>query len=364
MVPPATPPPATPPGPAAPPFFHADADRSARVAVIAEIGVNHDGDPRQAARLIDAAADAGAHAVKFQRFRPAALLADDAPLAAYQRRAAADARSLLAPLTLPDAAWPALRQHARRRNVAFVVTPFGVDDARALAGLDVDAVKIASPDAVNPPLLRAAAVLARPLWISTGACEPHELDEAAALAAGGGPGHRPAGALLQCVSAYPTADEHTALGGVAALRARFGDLRVGYSDHTAAEDTGALAVAAGACLLEKHLTHDPAAPGPDHAASLAPDAFARYVTAAVAAATRVGPVRKRVQTPEVDVRRVARQSLCPVRDLPAGHRLSAADLTTRRPGTGVPAAGFDAAVGRRLARPVRGGHPLRPQDLA
>jgi len=339
-------------------FHHATPDRPARVAVIAEVGVNHDGDPATALALTHAAAAAGADAVKFQLFRPERLLSADATLAGYQAGRADSARDLLKKVALDAVALAPLRDAARAAGLAFVVTPFSPADVADLAALDVDAVKIASPDAVNPPLLEAAAGLKRPLWISTGTCAADELDDAARHAAAGD------GALLQCASAYPTPDDAAALGGIAALRQRFPGVRIGYSDHTADEDTGALAVAAGACLLEKHLTHDPAAPGPDHAVSLGPAELGRYVAAAHRAAVRLGPIAKACQPIERDVRTVSRQSLCPARDLPAGHRLGPDDLVVKRPGTGVPAAAYRSTLGRTLARAVAADHPLRPEDLA
>lgn len=345
--------------PPAPDFHHADARRPARVAVIAEIGVNHDGNPATAVELIRAAAHAGADAVKFQLFRPAELLSADAALAGYQAGRAASARDLLDPLSLAPETLARLRDAAHTAGLAFAVTPFSVTDAADLARLGVDAVKIASPDAVNPPLLEAAAGLGCPLWVSTGTCRDDELDDAARHAAA-----TPGGALLQCVSAYPTPDHAAALGGIAALRQRFGHLPVGYSDHTADEDTGALAVAAGACLLEKHLTHDPTAPGPDHAVSLDPDALGRYIAAARRAAVRLGPTTKTCQRIEQDVRTVSRQSLCATRDLPAGHQLVAGDLTVKRPGTGLPAVAYRTTLGRTLSRPVTANHLLVPADLA
>lgn len=339
-------------------FYHASPDRPARIAVIAEIGVNHDGDPATALALIRAAAEAGADAVKFQLFRPERLLSADAVLAGYQEGKAASPRDLLERLALDAVALTPLRDAAHAAGVAFVVTPFSVADVDDLAALGVDAVKIASPDAVNPLLLEAAAGLKRPLWVSTGTCAADELDDAARFATAG------EGALLQCVSAYPTPDDAAALGGIAALRARYPRLRIGYSDHTADEDTGALAVAAGACLLEKHLTHDPAAPGPDHGVSLNPEALGRYVAAARRAAVRIGPVAKACQPVERDVRAASRQSLCAARDLPAGHRLAAGDLVVKRPGTGVPASAYRATLGRTLGRDVAADHLLRPEDLA
>lgn len=333
------------------------------MAVIAEAGVNHDGSLSRALALVDAAARAGADAVKFQCFDPATLLAADAGLADYQRdTGAADAAALLAPLVLPADRWPELAERAAVRGLALVVTPFSPADVETLRPLAeagrLAAVKTASPDAVNPPLLAAAASLGVPMLVSTGAADRDELGPAAATVRGAAAGS----ALLHCVSAYPTPPEAAGLGGIAALRAAFG-LPTGYSDHTAGEATGALAVAAGACVLEKHLTLDRHAPGPDHAASLEPAALGRYIAAAHAAAAALGPVSKRRQPCEADVARVARQSVAAARDLAAGCVLGPADLTVMRPGTGIPAARLGELTGRRLTRAVPAGHLLAADSI-
>lgn len=340
-------------------FHHADVVRGPQVRVIAEIGVNHDGSTDLAKRLMDAALEAGADAVKFQCFDPATLLSGDGALAAYQSGKASDARSMLAALRLTRDDFFALREHARQSELAFVVTPFSVGDVALLADLEVDAVKIASPDAVNPWLLEAAAGLDRPMWVSTGTCDLDELKPAAALLRG----HHADSGLLHCVSAYPTPVEAAQLGGIAALRTAFG-LPTGYSDHTRSTEVGGWAVAAGACILEKHLTHDRHADGPDHAASLEPYEFASYITNVRQAAAAQGATTKTCTDAERDVRVVSRQSLAYARDLPAGHVLERDDLETRRPGTGVAAAEGKCWIGRRLTRSVIAGTLAEPQDTA
>lgn len=339
-------------------FHAADADRPAAVAIVAEIGVNHDGDAAVGRGLIDAAARAGADAVKFQYFHPDRLLSQQAELAGYQRGKAASQRELLKKLALPIEVLAGLVEYTRAAGLAAVVTPFSPNDPSEVAGLGLDAVKIASPDAVNPPLLDAAAALGLPLLISTGTCALGELAYAAALLKR----HRAGGCLLHCVSSYPTPLEDAGLAGIAVLAEQFG-LAVGYSDHTALVQTGGLAVAAGAVVLEKHLTHDPGAPGPDHAVSLDPDQFAAYVGQARAAAVMLGRRVKDAAPIEQDVRRVSRQSVCVVRDLPAGHTLTAEDLTVKRPGTGIPAAELGRVLGKTLARGVVGNNLLAPGDI-
>ncbi|MEX1017877.1 MAG: N-acetylneuraminate synthase family protein [Phycisphaeraceae bacterium] len=340
-------------------FAPATPDAPPRVWVIAELGVNHDGSVERAVALVAAAREAGADAVKVQRFEPGRLLSNQALLAGYQAGRASDARDLLRPLVLELEAMREVRMAAVRAGLAFVVTPFSLGDVAELAELGVDAVKLASPDAVNLPLLRAAAGLGVPMIVSTGTCELDELAPAAAMLGAHGPG----GCLLQCVSAYPTPDAAAALGGITALADRFG-LPAGYSDHTTSTLTGGLAVAAGAVVLEKHLTHDRTAPGPDHAVSLEPADFAAYVEHVRRAVAMLGPRGKRMLDIERDVQHVSRQSLCAVRDLPAGHTLDRTDLTVKRPGVGIPAAALDATLGRRLARAVKANDLLRPTDLA
>ena len=342
------------------PFAHATETAAARVFIVAELGVNHDGDVSRALHLTQAAHRAGADAIKLQVFDPDALMSKACDFAAYQRDSgenAPDPRSMLARLALRDEEMRQVAAAARALGLAVLATPFSLSDVPRVAALGVDAVKIASPDAVNTPLLDTAAALRLPMFIATGTCDEAELDAAAmhALAS--------AGCLMQCVSAYPTADGDAALGGIAALRSRFG-VAVGYSDHTASEHTGALAVAAGACVLEKHLTLDRSAPGPDHAASMDEPGFARYAAAARAAAAAVGPRRKAALPVELDVRRVSRQSVCTTRALPVGATLTVDDLALKRPGTGIPAAQLARVVGRRLARAAAADVPLQPGDLA
>jgi sialic acid synthase SpsE len=310
--------------------------------------------------------------VKFQYFNPDRLVSAEAELAAYQKTSTdhTSLRDLLRPLALDLAELGRLRERARERGLAFLVTPFSVDDCAELKALKIDAVKIASPDAVNTPLLEAAAGLRLPMLISTGACEVDELHPALDAVL------RSRGALLQCVSAYPTPIANAALGGIAHLaewaEADVGEsITVGYSDHTAAVETGAMAVAAGARILEKHLTADRSAAGPDHAASLEPEAFAEYVTQARDAATRrldasvnLNPDdRKTFQAIEWDVRRVSRQSVAARSFLATGHRLRAEDLTTMRPGTGIPARRLGSIIGKTLTTEVHAGHLIPESAL-
>ncbi len=340
-------------------YRQADSTRAGHVGVIAEIGVNHDGCERLGRVLIEAAAEAGADAVKLQLFNPDRLLSRQSRLAGYQAGQAADAKALLRSLALDSEAMGRLGEYVRSLGLKLIVTPFSPGDVDSLKELDVDAVKIASPDAVNTPLLEAVAELGKPMLISTGTCELHELEAAASLLRS----HRAGGCLLQCVSSYPTPNELAALGGIRVLRERFG-LPAGYSDHTQSVQTGALATAGGAVVIEKHLTYDRGASGPDHASSADPGQFAEYVRLIREAQAMLGPSSKRVQPVERDVREVSRQSVAATADLPAGHVLSEADLTVKRPGTGIPAKELKSLIGQSLSRPVQADQLLSADDLA
>ncbi|QDU70696.1 N-acetylneuraminate synthase family protein [Mucisphaera calidilacus] len=343
---------------AKPPFAHATEHDPARVWVIAEIGVNHDGSVDRAAELIRAARDAGCDAVKFQHFSPERLLSAESELAAYQQGTAESAEDLLESLTLNLKQLAELRAAARETDIRFGVTPFSLEDVDEVATLEPDFIKIASPDVVNLPLIDATLGLHRMTLVSTGASELHEIQKAADRLAK----HDAPAALLHCVSAYPAEPRDASLAGIRLLRDAT-NLTTGYSDHTTDVHTGGLAVAAGACLLEKHFTHDTDAPGPDHAASLTPNTMRDYVKHAHAAASALGLARKTVIKEEEDVRRISRQSLCLINDLPAGHRLKSSDLTIKRPGLGMSPARLNDVVGRSLAHAVKANHLLREKDL-
>ena len=302
---------------------------------------------------------AGADAAKFQMFDASMLMSLDSVLAAYQReRGARDPRELLQGLQLAPERLGDLADECVRVGIVPMVTVFSlplVERARAQAW---QAFKMASPDLVNLPLLRAVAGLGRPMVVSTGAATRDEVAQAAGWLA-----PHPELAFLQCTSSYPTRDDRAAIGGMHEIAAITGRV-VGYSDHTASIDTGAIAVAAGASILEKHLTYDREATGPDHAASLDPRQFAAYVQLARRAARMVGAHAKELQDVERDVRRVSRQSLVAARDLPAGHVVTPGDLWVKRPGTGICASRFEEVVGRRLARAVAADRVLDEADIA
>lgn len=326
--------------------------------VIAEIGVNHNGSVERALHLVDAAAQAKADAVKLQLFETDRLLSRAAALASYQREAGAeDPHAMLRALELSVDQMQAIVERAHRHNLHAIVTVFSVELVAQASRLNWNAYKTASPDVINKPLIDALVATDKPLIVSCGAATLDEI-----VRASGWIGDHPH-ILMQCVSAYPAPDESAALAGRCAMRCVDAS-SLGYSDHTSALDTGALAVAAGARVLEKHLTYDRSAPGPDHAASLDPKAFAEYVRLAHRAFAMLGRREKTVLDMEQDVRKVSRQSLTTTRALRGDHVLAREDLTIKRPGIGLPPWTLERVIGRRLTRGVEADMPLMEGDLA
>lgn len=332
----------------------------ARPFVIAEIGVNHDGNPAVAARLIDAAADAGADAVKLQAFDAASLATAGAERAPYQQVAGSSSQlDMLRALELPAAAWPDLARRATARGTVFLATPFDEPSVTMLAEVGVPAFKIGSGDLTNAILLRAVGGHRLPVILSTGMATLDEVEAAVGELRDSGAG---AVALLHCASAYPAPIEEVNLRAIDTLRERFGE-PIGYSDHTIGTVAAVAAVARGATIVEKHLTLDRSLTGPDHAASMEPDDFARLVTEIRDAWSGLGDGNKVPRDAEREVMRVARRSLVAGRRLPAGHVLAIGDLAAKRPGTGISPMEIDRIVGRRLALDVEPDHLLRDEDL-
>ncbi len=326
------------------------------VFIIAEIGVNHDGSLRRAMELVDIAAACGADAVKLQLFSADRLMSHESVFAAYQQDRCADAtpaemlrRYELLPLEVAQ-----IVQAIRNRGMVPLATPFSLEDVKTIEHLRLPGIKIASPDLVNRPLLTAAAQIGVPLLVSTGAATMDEV----VMAAGWLGEVRAAFALLHCVSSYPTPVDQLHLSWIRELQTAC-TVPVGYSDHSTEILSGALAVAAGACIIERHLTYDKTASGPDHAASSDPAEFHAYVRQVRAAEIMCGRESKRILDIDRDVRRVSRQSLFLARDVVPGDILDEQALTIQRPGTGIPAAAMPMAVGRRVRLSATKGQPLR-----
>ena len=316
------------------------------VYIVAEAGVNHNGEASLAAEMIKVARDCGADAVKFQAFNPELMASRAAPLAPYQKRhvrSGRTQRTMLRDLQLSHGDFETLKKACEKCGMDFLVSPFDLESLDFLVRLSVKAIKIPSPELTNLPLLEGIAEARIPALLSTGAATTGEVKEAVGTLQS----HKLRDvALFHCVSAYPAPYEQSNLRAIATLEAGFG-LPVGYSDHSPGIHLGAAAVAAGALLLEKHFTLDRGLPGPDQALSLEPSELHSFVTAVRQVESALGDGVKKPQPSEIEVRDATRKSLVTTRAVKRGEKFAAADLTTKRPGTGIPPREMKRIVGRR-----------------
>lgn len=322
-----------------------------RVYVIAEAGVNHNGSLALAFELVEAAARAGADAVKFQTFDSAALVSANAEKAAYQKKATGADESqleMIRRLELSEADHTALIERCRQRGIDFLSAPFDLASIALLGRLGLTTLKLPSGAITDLPYLRAVGALGLPLIVSTGMSTLTEVADALeALQTAGTP--RSLITLLHCTTEYPTPPRDVNLAAMTTLADEF-DLPVGYSDHTQGITVPLAAVALGARVIEKHLTLDRTLPGPDHAASLEPGEFAEMVAGIRLVSDALGDPVKAPTAAELENAKVARKSIVAARDIRAGELLSAENLTTKRPGTGVSPMRWDAVVGTPAAR--------------
>lgn len=324
--------------------------------VIAEIGVNHDGSVARALELVDIARQCGADAVKLQIFSGARLMHKSSAFAEYQQHRCVDQSpaEMLRRFELSAGDQSRVVEAIRAAGMVPLATPFSPEDVGAIQTLDLPAIKIASPDMVNRPLLSRCVSTGRPLLISTGASTVAEIASSVEWLCEADAQF----ALLHCVSSYPTPANQANLCWIGELADAF-DVPVGYSDHTTDSLAGALSVAAGACIVEKHLTYDRTASGPDHSASADGEQLAAYIQLIRQAETLRGKPGKRVLDIEQDVRSISRQSLVLSTDLRSGEILCERHLTVQRPGTGIPAAMIAQAVGKRVKESLPAGTLLR-----
>lgn len=333
------------------------------VFVIAEAGVNHNGDMALALRLCEAARAAGADAVKFQTFRAEDLVVPGAPTAAYQQRqtGASDQYRMLQALELDEQQHRAIQAHCRTIGIEFFSTPFSVAAVDMLMRLGVQRLKMSSGELTHRALVAHAAAQPVPLLLSTGMATMGEIAEAldwVRAARGGTDGVT----VLHCTSSYPAADEALNLLAIETMRRGLG-VPIGYSDHSLGIEAALAAVALGAQVIEKHLTLDRALPGPDHAASLEPDAF-RQMVAGIRRVERMrGDGAKQPGADELETARVARRGVVAAVPIAAGAVLTAGMLACRRPADGIAPRDLERAVGRVARAAIAAGAPLRWEDL-
>lgn len=325
--------------------------------VIAEIGLNHGGSVDRALALVDAAALAGATAVKVQTLRADRLVAPGAPAPAHV--AASSMRAFFTQFELDEEAHRLIVTRARERGLIVMATPLSEDAVEMLNRAGVDAFKIASGDLTWSRLIARCARTRKPLVLSTGMSSLDEVGRAVDWARAGGAG---GAALLHCVSAYPVPAGSENLRALATLAEAFGT-PVGLSDHGPDTSAMPLALALGASLYERHLVLARGDGSVDAAVSSTPAELAAVVTAAARVRASLGSGQKTCLPVERPNRLASRRALYAARALPAGHLVEAADLVALRPAIGLPAEQQDELIGRRLACDLEDGMPFLESDL-
>jgi len=323
--------------------------------VIAEAGINHNGDVALAAELVDAAAEAGADAIKFQTHFPEHEMLRGGATAAYVGESLFD---LLTRTALSRDAHFVLRDRAASKGIIFLSTPFSREAADFLEGVGVPAFKTGSGELTNVPLQRHIARKGKPMIVSTGMSTPDEIEATVQVLEEEGARF----ALMHCTSTYPTPYEHVQLGCIASLQQRYG-VPVGFSDHTLGSAIALAAVASGANLFEKHFTISRSLPGPDQQGSMEPRELAETVQG-IRAIEHARGATKAIQPGEQDVRNMALHSVVSIRDIPAGATIGPDDVWAKRPGTGIPARRLGEVIGRIATSAIPRDRLITWEDLA
>ena len=316
------------------------------VFVIAEAGVNHNGDLNLAKQLIDVAVEAGADAVKFQTFNAKLLATSTAPKAAYQIETTGTQNSqldMLRQLELSKSSHLYLKKYCDEKGITFLSTPFDEASADFLEKLEVPAYKVSSGDLTNLPLIEHLSRKGKPVILSTGMATMEEVDEALRVVAEAGCEEL---AILQCVTNYPAKPDEVNLRAMNTMADAF-KVPTGFSDHTEGIVCSLAAAALGAAIIEKHFTLDRNLHGPDHLASLEPDELRSLVSGIRTIQLALGNGRKQPTPGELETAKVARRSIVAATSIKAGTLLENESITLKRPGTGLPPTQLKSVLGKR-----------------
>jgi N,N'-diacetyllegionaminate synthase len=338
--------------------------------IIAEAGVNHNGDEKMALALVEAAADSGADAVKFQTFSADKLTRKGAEKAEYQKKTTGegDQHGMLKALEISEQLHNRLFAHCAKLGIEFMSTAFDEEALDFLIALGIKRIKVPSGEITNVPLLRHMVSKGLPLIVSTGMAG---LDEVVAAVDTISETRKARGfaeplaemvTILHCTSNYPTDAADVNLRAMTTI-ARATGLPVGYSDHTLGLAVSTGAVALGATVIEKHFTLDSQLPGPDHKASLEPHQLTALVRQIRDVEVALGSDVKAPTASELPVRDLVRRSVTAARSLAAGVAVGRDDVTLLRPGSGIPPADFDKVIGRKPARSISAGETLNWSDF-
>lgn len=318
-----------------------------KVFVIAEAGVNHNGSPAIARRLVDAAVRAGADAVKFQTFKAEEMVLKEAPKAEYQKKRAVEEEShfdMLKKLELDTRAHKELIKYCRKKKIIFISSPFDTGSIDLLTSLGLEIFKIPSGEITNLPYLRKIGELRKKIILSTGMADLEEIKNALNILIASGTSKEDI-TILHCNTEYPTAMEDVNLSAMLTIRDTF-RVNVGYSDHTLGIEVPIAAVALGADVIEKHFTLDRNMKGPDHRASLEPDELKAMIKAIRNVEKAFGDGIKKASPSELKNRSIARKSIVAAREVKKGEVFTEGNISIKRPGTGISPMKWDRILGK------------------
>lgn len=315
-----------------------------KVCIIAEAGVNHNGDVEIAKRLVDCAAEAGADIIKFQTFKAENLAIEKAEKANYQKNTTGGEETqfqMLKKLELTENMHDELIRHCNDKNIQFLSTPFDIESIHFLSNKDISLFKIPSGEITNLPYLREIGKQNKDVILSTGMSNMVEVNAAIEILQTYGAKKI---SLLHCSTEYPTPMQDVNLNAMISMKQETG-LDVGYSDHTLGWEVSVAAVALGAKIIEKHFTLDKNMEGPDHKASLEPEELKRMVMAIRNIELAMGDNEKKISPSEIKNKDVARKSIVAKHYIHKGEILTEINLTTKRPGNGICPMEWDSIVG-------------------
>jgi N,N'-diacetyllegionaminate synthase len=324
------------------------------VFIIAEAGVNHNGEINLAKKLIDVAIEARADAVKFQTFKADEVISSFAPMAEYQKKNLGKEETqleMVKELELSFEDFVELKKYCDEKGIMFLSTPFDIQSARFLKDLDLEIFKIPSGEITNYPLLREIGSYKKKVILSTGMADLGDIEDAIDVLLEFGT-KREDITLLHCNTEYPTPMEDVNLRAIITLREAF-KVNVGYSDHTLGIEIPIAAVALGATVIEKHFTLDKNLPGPDHKASLEPYELKAMVKAIRNIEKALGTGIKKPSKSEIKNINIARKSIVAKRNIKKGEIFTDENITTKRPGTGISPMKWNEVIGKRASRDFR-----------
>ena len=320
--------------------------------IIAEAGVNHNGDIEIAEQLIDAAVEAGADAIKFQTFNADLLVTPGAEKARYQKKSSSVSESqyqMIKRLELPSHAFKKLSDYAKKKGIIFFSSPFDMQSVDILERIEVPLFKIPSGEITNLPLLTYIAKKGKPIILSTGMATFEEIDEAIETIKKGGVDDI---ILLYCVTNYPAKMESLDLTIISSLRERY-HLPIGFSDHTRGIVAAIAARTLNACVIEKHFTLNRKMSGPDHQASINPKGLKKVVMAIREVESALGNGIKKISREECEIKAITRKSLVAAMDIPAGSIITDTMIDLKRPGTGLAPKYKDKIIGKKSNRSIK-----------